>query len=95
MFRCVCVVCHMQAASPNPAYPTQGVPQNHFFRISVDPNYYTFPTAAQFYQLGSQRAKHGYRHSNRVCRCNLESTSTSLVANAMQAATVRAKTPTV
>jgi len=44
-----CVVCHMQAASPNPTYPTQGVPQNHFFRISVDPNYYTYPTAAQFY----------------------------------------------
>ena len=44
-----CVVCHMQAASPNPTYPTQGVPQNHFFRISVDPNYYTFPTAAQYY----------------------------------------------
>ena len=44
-----CVVCHMQAASPNPSYPTQGVPQNHFFRVSVDPNYYTFPTAAQYY----------------------------------------------
>jgi len=44
-----CVVCHMQAASPNPSNPTQGVPQNHFFRISVDPNYYTFPTAAQYY----------------------------------------------
>jgi len=44
-----CVVCHMQAASPNPTYPTQGVPQNHFFRISMDPNYYTYPTAAQFY----------------------------------------------
>jgi len=44
-----CVVCHMQAASPNPGNPTQGVPQNHFFRVSVDPNYYTFPTAAQYY----------------------------------------------
>src|SRR5208282_3206481 len=44
-----CVTCHMQAASPNPANPTQGVAQSHFFRISVDPNYYTFPTAAQYY----------------------------------------------
>ena len=44
-----CVVCHMQAASPNPTYPALGVAQSHFFRISVDPNYYTFPTAAQYY----------------------------------------------
>ena len=44
-----CVTCHMQAASPNPTNPTQGVAQSHFFRISVDPNYYTFPTAAQYY----------------------------------------------
>jgi hypothetical protein len=44
-----CVVCHMQAASPNPGNPTQGVPQNHFFRVSVDPNYYTYPPAANYY----------------------------------------------
>ncbi len=44
-----CVVCHMQAASPDPNNPTLGVPQSHFFRISADPNYYTFPTAAQYY----------------------------------------------
>jgi hypothetical protein len=44
-----CVVCHMQAASPNPTNPTQGVPQNHFFRVSVDPNYYTYPTVTQYY----------------------------------------------
>jgi len=44
-----CVTCHMQAASPNPTNPTQGVAQSHFFRISVDPNYYTFPTAVQYY----------------------------------------------
>ncbi len=36
-----CVICHMQGAS--------GVAGNHFARISVDPNYSTYPTAAQFY----------------------------------------------
>ena len=40
-----CVICHMQAASPNPSNPTQGVPQNHFFRINVSSSYYTYPQA--------------------------------------------------
>ncbi len=44
-----CAVCHMQAASPSPSYPTQGAAQNHLFRVSVDPNYYTYPTPASYY----------------------------------------------
>jgi hypothetical protein len=38
-----CVICHMQGAS--------GVAGNHLMRISVDPNYSTFPTAAQLNNL--------------------------------------------
>jgi cytochrome c553 len=38
-----CVVCHMAAAQ------TGGTGQLHFLRINSDPNYYTFPTATQYY----------------------------------------------
>ena len=48
-----CVICHMQAASPNPDNPTQGVPQNHFFRVNPSPTYYTYPTGTGNYGQSS------------------------------------------